>query len=120
MLDLSSELACRRLSQKALAEELGVSPQAVNHWINGRKKIPDDRFAEIEAWLAEHPVVEEAPPSKRSVIKNQLAEDIKTVLDMTEAYVELLLTTVSVKSERETLELQMRRECMATIKKFYS
>lgn len=121
MIDLSTALACRRLSQKALADALGVSPQAVSHWTRGTKQIPDDRLPDIEAWLAEHPVVEEAPLPKKNVLKDpQLAEDIKKVLDMTDVYIRLLETAVSSRSEREALELQIRRECMTTIMQFYS
>ena len=35
-------------SQRALAESLGVSLQAVNQWVNGRRRIPPKQASRIE------------------------------------------------------------------------
>jgi DNA-binding transcriptional regulator YdaS (Cro superfamily) len=41
--------ACEIVGAKQLAEILGVTPQAISDWKNGKRQIPIDRCAQIEA-----------------------------------------------------------------------
>lgn len=52
---LDAELAAAGVSQAALAEELGVSPSKVSHWVCGRRKLSLDDVEHIAEFLGIDP-----------------------------------------------------------------
>lgn len=51
MSSLREALKDNGMTQAALAEELGVTDAAVNHWVQGKRPIPEDRLPQIEMLL---------------------------------------------------------------------
>ena len=48
---LKKALTDAEMTQAQLADALGVTPVAVNHWVNGRAPIPEDRAYQIQELL---------------------------------------------------------------------
>lgn len=48
---LRAALDAAKMSQHGLAERIGVTPAAVNHWVSGKQPIPEGRIEQIEEVL---------------------------------------------------------------------
>ncbi|MEQ9438090.1 MAG: helix-turn-helix domain-containing protein [Cyclobacteriaceae bacterium] len=58
-------LRAQKMSQKELAEQLGVSPQQVNKWVKGHENFTFETIAKLEAALGIE-LMEIKPPAKKT------------------------------------------------------
>lgn len=61
----SLKKACDLIGATNLARAIGVSPQAINEWAKGGKKIPIERCAQIEKQTAQAVCCEDLRPDKK-------------------------------------------------------
>ena len=50
-LELKLTLVRERIQQRELAAFMGVSPAAVNRWVNGSRSLPPERQSQIDLFL---------------------------------------------------------------------